>query len=110
MSVQILALGLDTGKTVALGAAVPKADSVHTLLVQALQSDDKSLLEQCLGVTNQRVIDATVAKLPPAAVSSLLTKVTACARTYTSSSIGVSTTSHIRAPLSHLLDSLLFDC
>jgi U3 small nucleolar RNA-associated protein 5 len=72
---KVRALGLDGGAGRSGGGQAPKAESVHTILIQALQSDDKQLLEQCLGVTNQRVITSTVAKLPPSAVSALLTKV-----------------------------------
>ncbi len=44
---QVRALGLDVGKVDgSAGAAVPKADSMYSTLVQALQSDDKTLLEQ----------------------------------------------------------------
>ena len=45
------------------GALQPRAESLSTVLTQALQSGDESLLEQCLAVGNQDVIEATVERL-----------------------------------------------
>ena len=69
------ALGLDAGGAApgaAPGGGSLKADSVLAVLTQALESDDKQLLAECLGVTNARVVQATVAGLPPRHVSALL--------------------------------------
>ena len=35
--------------------STPKADSLQVLMMQALESDDKALLEQCLAVTDEKV-------------------------------------------------------
>lgn len=43
--------------------ATPKADSLQVLMTQALLSDDNVLLEQCLSVTDERVIANTIRKL-----------------------------------------------
>jgi U3 small nucleolar RNA-associated protein 5 len=43
---------------------IPTADSLVTLLEQALQSGDAALLEQCLLCTNTEIIDATTQRLP----------------------------------------------
>jgi hypothetical protein len=42
---------------------------MDAVLRQALESDDKVLLQQCIGVTDNKVIQATVARLPPKLVS-----------------------------------------
>lgn len=49
-------------------------DSVQNVLVQALQVQDDSLLEYCLAVSDQRVIKATVARLPTSTVLPFLTR------------------------------------
>jgi len=41
----------------------PKADSLATLLAQALAADDNQLLERCLSVHDKRVIETTVGHL-----------------------------------------------
>ena len=46
------------------GKAPPKAESLRTVLIQALHSGDNSLLEYCLSVSDKKVIDRTIAKLP----------------------------------------------
>ena len=46
-------------------AGVPKAESVQALLEQALLSDDRSLLEECLSISNQRVIQVCAYPSPP---------------------------------------------
>jgi hypothetical protein len=71
----VKALGLDAGGAApgaAPGGGSLKADSVLAVLTQALESDDKQLLAECLGVTNARVVQATVAGLPPRHVSAPL--------------------------------------
>lgn len=50
------------------GAIQPRAESLSTVLTQALQSGDESLLEQCLAVGDQSVIEATVERLPSSKV------------------------------------------
>lgn len=51
---------------------VPTADSLVTLMEQALQSNDSALLEQCLLCTNLDIIDATTERLPTQRVLTLL--------------------------------------
>eukprot|EP00850_Spirogloea_muscicola_P010905 SM000065S20254 [mRNA] locus=s65:644366:646706:- [translate_table: standard] len=43
----------------------PRADSLQVLLSQALQSDDNSLLERCLAVVDEKVIDARLSVFKP---------------------------------------------
>eukprot|EP00904_Undaria_pinnatifida_P002401 jgi/Undpi1/12161/HiC_scaffold_5.g01837.m1 len=59
------------------GAVQPRAESLSTVLTQALQSGDESLLEQCLAVGEQGVIEATVQRLPSAKVLQFLLRVVA---------------------------------
>ncbi|CAM9955197.1 unnamed protein product, partial [Ectocarpus fasciculatus] len=54
------------------GAVQPRAESLSTVLTQALQSGDESLLEQCLDVVDQGVIEATVERLPSSKVLQFL--------------------------------------
>jgi hypothetical protein len=49
-----------------------KADSLSVLLSQALRSGDRALLEQCLGVSNERVIANSVKRLVPLDAALLL--------------------------------------
>lgn len=49
-----------------------KADSLSVLLTQALRSSDRALLEQCLGVSNERVIANSVKRLLPLDAALLL--------------------------------------
>eukprot|EP00163_Fabomonas_tropica_P030107 TRINITY_DN668_c0_g1_i1.p1 TRINITY_DN668_c0_g1~~TRINITY_DN668_c0_g1_i1.p1 ORF type:complete len:582 (-),score=118.63 TRINITY_DN668_c0_g1_i1:234-1979(-) len=42
----------------------PQADSLRNVLEQALQSGDQALLESCLSVTDRKIIENTVARLP----------------------------------------------
>lgn len=58
-------------------AEVPKAASLSSVLVQALQSNDTAQLELCLSVNDDKVIEETVARLPAPKVVSFLTKVIA---------------------------------
>eukprot|EP00741_Cyanophora_paradoxa_P007161 tig00000123_g6930.t1 len=79
---RVAALGLEGeagGKAGAAKAerAPPRADSLQPLLVQALQSGDGTLLEQCLRVTNERVIQTTVSRLPTSSVLPFLKRVVA---------------------------------
>jgi len=50
----------------------PKADTVRTALVQALHSNDTSLLETCLQVNDPTVVNKTIQKLPPQYVVSFM--------------------------------------
>ncbi|CAB1113977.1 unnamed protein product [Ectocarpus sp. CCAP 1310/34] len=59
------------------GAVQPRAESLSTVLTQALQSGDESLLEQCLDVVDQGVIEATVERLPSSKVLQFLLRVVA---------------------------------
>ena len=78
---RIAALSLDTDTTTNNNAAMEqkqlpaptmKADSLSVLLSQALQSNDKVLLERCLAVRNHDVINKTVKRLAPADAASFL--------------------------------------
>lgn len=55
-----------------LPAGPVKADSLGVLLTQALRSSDRALLEQCLGVADERVITNTVKRLVPLDAALLL--------------------------------------
>lgn len=46
----------------------PRVESLSTVLTQALQSGDNGLMEKCLGVGDQEVIEATVERLPSSKV------------------------------------------
>ncbi|CAM6102009.1 unnamed protein product [Calypogeia fissa] len=50
----------------------PRADSVQVLLSQALQADDAALLEQCLAVSDEKVIGNTVRTLRPTEAAKFL--------------------------------------
>lgn len=54
------------------GALQPQVESLSTVLTQALQSGDESLLEQCLAVGDQGVIKATAERLPSSKVLQFL--------------------------------------
>ena len=79
LEAKVKALGLDGGAGggagEGLGPGKLKASSVDAVLRQALDSDDKTLLQQCLGVSDDKVIVATVARLQPKHVTPLLRKV-----------------------------------
>lgn len=51
-----------------MGGEQPRVESLATVLTQALQSGDNGLLEKCLGVSEQGVIEATVERLPSSKV------------------------------------------
>ena len=53
-----------------LGEA-PTSDSLVTLLDQALQSGDDSLLEQCIGCEDLAIIEATAQRLPTGRVGAM---------------------------------------
>ncbi|KAK7271157.1 hypothetical protein RJT34_26815 [Clitoria ternatea] len=53
-------------------AKPPSADSVHVLLTQALNADDRTLLLDCLYTRDEKVITKSVAKLSPSNVLKLL--------------------------------------
>ena len=53
----------------------PQADSLQTVLVQALHTSDNSLLEYCLSTSDLKVIQQTVDRLPAPTVITFLTKV-----------------------------------
>lgn len=53
-------------------APTPTADSLVTLLDQALQTNDIALLEQCLACTDSDIIDATTRRLPTHRILRLL--------------------------------------
>ena len=54
-------------------AAPPKADSLATLLSQALVADDRVLIERCLNVSDPSTVSNTVARLQPGTAIKLLT-------------------------------------
>ena len=54
---------------------VPKADSLQQMLLQALRTQDKTLLEECLVVGDARVIYNTVQRLPSPFVLTLLKEI-----------------------------------
>lgn len=54
------------------GVLQPQVESLSTVLTQALQSGDESLLEQCLAVGDQGVIKATAERLPSSKVLQFL--------------------------------------
>lgn len=58
-------------------AAGPSADSLVTLIEQALQSGDDSLLEECLGCESFDVVDVTAQRLPTTRVVGFLRKLVA---------------------------------
>lgn len=62
------------GSTVNQAAAVqiPSANSLGTVLTQALRSNDASLLEACLQVSNLQSIRATIERLPSVHAATLL--------------------------------------
>ena len=53
----------DKDATAAPSFVPPKADSLATLLAQALAADDVQLLERCFSVHDKRVIETTVGRL-----------------------------------------------
>eukprot|EP01135_Chromosphaera_perkinsii_P003578 Nk52_evm36s248 gene=Nk52_evmTU36s248 len=58
----------------ASGRTPPKAESLVKMLVQALHSEDNSLLEECLNTTNENVVRNTVKRLPTQYVVPFLTQ------------------------------------
>jgi U3 small nucleolar RNA-associated protein 5 len=60
------------GAAASLPPGPVKADSLSVLLSQALRSGDRALLEQCLGVANERVIANSVKRLVPLDAALLL--------------------------------------
>ncbi|KAF6255059.1 quinon protein alcohol dehydrogenase-like superfamily [Scenedesmus sp. NREL 46B-D3] len=61
-----------SGAAASLPPGPVKADSLSVLLSQALRSGDRALLEQCLGVANERVIANSVKRLVPLDAALLL--------------------------------------
>ena len=57
------------------GVGAPRSGSLAHMLAQALHSNDKSLLEQCLSTTNETVVRNTITRLPPALAVRFLTDV-----------------------------------
>ena len=51
-----------------------QAASLSALLIQALQTNDNIQLEMCLGVTDDKVVDETVSRIPLAKVVTFLQK------------------------------------
>ena len=64
--------GQDQGQRV---VAAVRADSLSTLLSQAVRSGDKTLLERCLAVGQVKVVDTTVRRLLPGDAAALLREV-----------------------------------
>eukprot|EP01083_Nonionella_stella_P051109 135727_1 len=63
------------GGAAGAGQKAPRADSLQEVLVQALQNDDKQLLEYCLDHQKPTIIENTIDRLPTAYVLPFLTKV-----------------------------------
>jgi U3 small nucleolar RNA-associated protein 5 len=82
-----------------LGSGPIKADSLGVLLQQALRSGDKALLERCLGVSNDRVINNSVRRLVPADAALLLRE--AVARLQSKPARGQQLAGWVRAVLVH---------
>ncbi|RKO92830.1 WD40-repeat-containing domain protein [Blyttiomyces helicus] len=53
-------------------ARLPTASSLHQMLTQAIQAEDRQLLEQALQVSNPSIILSSVRRLPPSSVIPLL--------------------------------------
>eukprot|EP00033_Pygsuia_biforma_P002084 GCRY01002314.1.p1 GENE.GCRY01002314.1~~GCRY01002314.1.p1 ORF type:complete len:568 (-),score=128.32 GCRY01002314.1:231-1934(-) len=68
-------LEIATGEKIGPGGA-PKAESLHAVLSQALQSNDATLLEYCLAVSDRKVINRTIQRLSTADILPLLLKLT----------------------------------
>jgi Dip2/Utp12 Family len=43
---------------------IPKAGSIHSVLIQALNTKDQERIDSCLAVTDQHIISETVDRLP----------------------------------------------
>jgi U3 small nucleolar RNA-associated protein 5 len=65
----------DTKKSVKEKYIIANADSLQTILVQALHSNDNELLRQCLEHNDRDIIRNTVIKLPSQFVVELLEKI-----------------------------------
>jgi U3 small nucleolar RNA-associated protein 5 len=76
-----------------------KADSLAVLLTQALRSGDRSLLERCLAVRNEEVVNNTVRRLAPGDVAAFLRA--AVARLQSSPARGEQLAAWVRAVLLH---------
>jgi U3 small nucleolar RNA-associated protein 5 len=75
---QVQALQVATGgagSALPLSGAAPRAGSLAHMLAQALHSNDKSLLEDCLNNTNEGTVRNTVMRLPPTLAVRFLTDV-----------------------------------
>ncbi|EFJ04995.1 hypothetical protein SELMODRAFT_431903 [Selaginella moellendorffii] len=78
MEERLMALGLVEDKRTEGNAfenaevVPPKSDSLEVLFTQAMRSDDKSLIEQCLCVSDTKVITNTVRSLSPKDACTLL--------------------------------------
>lgn len=62
----------DKEQVSSLSANPPSADSVHVLLKQALNADDRTLLLHCLYTQDEKVIRKSIAQLNPSNVLKLL--------------------------------------
>ncbi|RZB98009.1 WD repeat-containing protein 43-like isoform X2 [Glycine soja] len=62
----------DTEQESSVPAKPPSADSVHVLLKQALNADDRTLLLDCLFTQDEKVIRKSIAQLNPSNVLKLL--------------------------------------
>jgi hypothetical protein len=67
----------DKPQTTKASLATPTTDSLVTLVDQALQSGDDALLEQCLVVTDNAVVEATARRLPTGRIVVFLRKLVA---------------------------------
>lgn len=62
----------DKEQELSVSAKPPSADSVHVLLKQALNADDRALLLDCLYTQDEKVIRKSIAELNPSNVLKLL--------------------------------------
>eukprot|EP00873_Tetraselmis_striata_P018531 jgi/Tetstr1/438795/TSEL_027304.t1 len=76
-----------------------KADSLGVLLLQAIRSEDASLLERCLNVSNPALVRNSVARLPPSAAVPLLAALVA--RLQARPARGGALAAWLRAALTH---------
>ena len=93
------AAAADGAAAAPLGSGPIKADSLGVLLQQALRSGDKALLERCLGVSNDRIINNSVRRLVPADAALLLRE--AVARLQSKPARGQQLAGWVRAVLVH---------
>lgn len=73
--VQAMAVATGGAGSALPSVGAPRAGSLAHMLAQALHSNDKALLEECLNNTNEGVVRNTVMRLPPTLAVRFLTDV-----------------------------------